>query len=146
GQHPIALRAESLYRPEWQYNLGARTDAPPALGIALSGGGMRAATFTLGVLHGLAKLEILEKVDAISSVSGGGYALSWYYVQNTEKIENDRAVPINAAELFDLHSRYQTYIANHGELIGSAPAEVVYLRRAQYLLFDIPVTLASMPV
>ncbi len=42
-------------------------------GIALSGGGMRSATFSLGVLQALARHDMLEPADYLSTVSGGGY-------------------------------------------------------------------------
>ena len=44
------------------------------VGLALSGGGIRSATFCLGVLQALAKHNALKKVDVMSTVSGGGYA------------------------------------------------------------------------
>jgi hypothetical protein len=47
------------------------------IGLALSGGGIRSATFNLGVIQGLAKSKLLYKFDYISSVSGGGYISSW---------------------------------------------------------------------
>jgi hypothetical protein len=43
------------------------------LGLALSGGGIRSATFNLGVLQTLARLDILRRMDYLSTVSGGGY-------------------------------------------------------------------------
>ncbi len=43
------------------------------LGLALSGGGIRSATFSLGLVQGLAKLGLLKRVDYLSTVSGGGY-------------------------------------------------------------------------
>lgn len=42
-------------------------------GLALSGGGVRSATFNLGVLQRLHELGILQKLDYLSTVSGGGY-------------------------------------------------------------------------
>jgi hypothetical protein len=42
-------------------------------GVALSGGGIRSATFNLGVLQALAKLGVLRRADYLSTVSGGGY-------------------------------------------------------------------------
>ncbi|MFF7705866.1 patatin-like phospholipase family protein [Pseudomonas sp. NPDC007930] len=45
----------------------------PAAGLALSGGGMRSATFNLGLLRGLAKAGQLHRFDYLSTVSGGGY-------------------------------------------------------------------------
>jgi Patatin-like phospholipase len=50
------------------------------IGLALSGGGIRSATFSLGVLQALAEKSWLEKIDYLSTVSGGGYlgsALTW---------------------------------------------------------------------
>ena len=43
------------------------------IGLALSGGGIRSATFSLGVIQALAKHNILKKVDYLSTVSGGGF-------------------------------------------------------------------------
>ncbi|WP_295432956.1 patatin-like phospholipase family protein [uncultured Thiodictyon sp.] len=47
------------------------------LGLAFSGGGIRSATFHLGVIQGLAKLRLLHRVDYLSTVSGGGYIGGW---------------------------------------------------------------------
>jgi hypothetical protein len=57
------------------------TSAPWA-GIGLSGGGIRSATFCLGVLQALAEKDLLRRFDYISSVSGGGYiatSLQWWW-------------------------------------------------------------------
>lgn len=47
------------------------------VGLAFSGGGIRSATFNLGILQGLAKLGLLPMVDYLSTVSGGGYIGGW---------------------------------------------------------------------
>lgn len=50
-------------------------------GLALSGGGIRSATFNLGVVQALAKRGLLGKIDYLSTVSGGGYigsSLTWF--------------------------------------------------------------------
>lgn len=52
-----------------------------AMGLALSGGGIRSAAFNLGVLQALERGNILKSVDYLSSVSGGGYiasSLTWF--------------------------------------------------------------------
>jgi hypothetical protein len=62
-----------------------KTNIPPKdkawkaglMGLAFSGGGIRSATFNLGILQGLAKLGLLRKFDYLSTVSGGGYIGSW---------------------------------------------------------------------
>ncbi len=43
------------------------------VGLALSGGGIRSATFSLGVIQALAKHGLLKHVDYLSTVSGGGF-------------------------------------------------------------------------
>lgn len=45
--------------------------------LCLSGGGIRSATFSLGVIQALANLNLLEKFDYLSTVSGGGYIGGW---------------------------------------------------------------------
>ncbi|HEX4607138.1 MAG TPA: patatin-like phospholipase family protein [Urbifossiella sp.] len=69
----------------WLLNLTPPAAAPPAappatptlpddtLGVALSGGGIRSATFALGVLQALTRGGWLPRVDFLSTVSGGGY-------------------------------------------------------------------------
>jgi hypothetical protein len=53
------------------------TVAQPLSALCLSGGGIRGATFNLGVIQGLAKIGLLGKFDYLSSVSGGGHIASW---------------------------------------------------------------------
>lgn len=45
--------------------------------LCLSGGGIRSATFGLGVVQGLAQEGLLSRFDYLSTVSGGGYLGSW---------------------------------------------------------------------
>ena len=57
---------------------GDELSAPPStknelVGLALSGGGIRSATFSLGVIQGLCHHGLLKYVDVLSTVSGGGY-------------------------------------------------------------------------
>jgi len=51
-----------------------RPDSDAGLvGLALSGGGIRSATFNLGLLQGMARKGVLRFCDYLSTVSGGGY-------------------------------------------------------------------------
>ena len=45
--------------------------------LCLSGGGIRSASFALGVVQGLARLGLLERFHYLSTVSGGGYVGAW---------------------------------------------------------------------
>lgn len=46
-------------------------------GLALSGGGIRSATFAMGIMVALSKRGLLPQFDYLSTVSGGGYAGSF---------------------------------------------------------------------
>ncbi len=77
SERDIAKLKEKVYFP------GQEPDSRP-IGLAFSGGGIRAAAFNLGIVQGLAKLGVLPWVDYASSVSGGGFTaacltslLSW---------------------------------------------------------------------
>jgi Patatin-like phospholipase len=67
------------------------------VGLAISGGGSRAATFAAGVLEALGELKIkegggerslLERVQYISSVSGGSLATAYYAALKPPKSES----------------------------------------------------------
>jgi hypothetical protein len=70
----------------------------PTIGLALSGGGTKAGMFSHGVLHGLHDANVLKHVDAISSVSGGGYAAYWYF---SKLLESSRDPSFNINQIFD---------------------------------------------
>jgi hypothetical protein len=63
---------EEIYK-----RIGQPGQPSPLSAICLSGGGIRSATFNLGVLQHLAHVGILQRFDYQSSVSGGGYIASW---------------------------------------------------------------------
>ncbi len=54
------------------------TESGKRIGLALSGGGYRGAAYHLGVLRTLNRLGVLDKVDVISSVSGGSIVAAYY--------------------------------------------------------------------
>lgn len=59
--------------------------------LCLSGGGIRSATFSLGVLQALAKIGWLGRFTYLSTVSGGGYIGSWLtsWIRNSSKSNVD---------------------------------------------------------
>ena len=76
--------AQQLIDKEKDYLKHHRKDFDPEhiRGLALSGGGIRSASFCLGVVQGLAACDLLKKFDYLSTVSGGGYlggSLSWLW-------------------------------------------------------------------
>lgn len=54
-------------------NTEAPAEGRNGMGLALSGGGIRSATFCLGVVQVLAARKLLPQFDYLSTVSGGGY-------------------------------------------------------------------------
>jgi hypothetical protein len=55
----------------------ARIHAERHAALCLSGGGIRSASFAMGVVQGLAQRGLLRRFDYLSTVSGGGYTGSW---------------------------------------------------------------------
>jgi predicted acylesterase/phospholipase RssA len=58
-------------------NVSSTARAENLTGLAFSGGGIRSATFNLGILQALAEKGLLHQFDYLSTVSGGGYIGSW---------------------------------------------------------------------
>jgi len=61
---------------------------PGLVGLAFSGGGIRSATFNLGILQALDRCKLWPWVDYLSTVSGGGYlgsCLSSLYSNRTSR-------------------------------------------------------------
>lgn len=83
-----------------QQGIEARTHSKgtaPRLGLAMAGGGTKAANFSIGVLQGLTESEVMNRVDAISTVSGGGYAALWYF----SRLLNPAEFAHNSSRQFD---------------------------------------------
>ena len=56
---------------------GRKMPADHLVGLAISGGGIRSATFALGVLEALKNIDLLSRIHYLSTVSGGGYIGAW---------------------------------------------------------------------
>ena len=115
------------------------------VGVALSGGGIRSATFSLGILQALARHHLLRKIDYLSTVSGGGYIGSflgmlfvrpWINLRNPadeidelrpsyEPVENDAPQPDHAAHRVEnilaphnLNSKPVDWLRNNGRYLS----------------------------
>lgn len=91
----------------------------PKIGLALSGGGIRSATFSLGVLQALASRNKLASFDYMSTVSGGGYVGSWLsawiHRSSLDKVQRELKRHGAARE--------------RGTPVADEPDEVAWLRR-----------------
>lgn len=74
----------------------------PKLGLALSGGGHRAAFFHVGVLARLAELGLLRRVEVISTVSGGSIVGALYYLHVKNLLESKADVEIADADYVEV--------------------------------------------
>lgn len=68
GAEDAAITARRLH-----YGPLPQPHRPHAVALAISGGGIRSATFALGVLVALARRNLMYQFDYLSTVSGGGY-------------------------------------------------------------------------
>jgi hypothetical protein len=119
GMPALAARNEASlkYYREVERVQQVHPERPPQLGIALSGGGMRAAVFSLGVLSGLHDLEVFpQRTDVLSAVSGGGYIASWFYGQ---QVLND----CSPDELLKPTGAPQEYLKAHGDFVEIKPRQ-----------------------
>jgi hypothetical protein len=69
----VALDPRQPHVPMPPPETAPQTWADDVTGLGLSGGGIRSATFNLGILQAFARERWLRRVDFLSTVSGGGY-------------------------------------------------------------------------
>ena len=139
GQMPgqSTIDDEKAHLADWRKRR-QRAEAPWT-GIALSGGGIRSATYCLGVLQGLAAKDLLKQFDYMSTVSGGGFigsSLRWWWcgkhglTDNNGKVEfgtgpkdfpygsedpdPDRRVSTDS----DTQHKVLTFLRNHGDYLA----------------------------
>ncbi len=153
-QYPDYVRE---HYPEFEPDAYPHRDRP-WYGLALSGGGIRSASFAIGVIQGLrnkglfpGKPTAFDKLTYLSTASGGGYtgsALTWYQklfdlfpfgnVRTFAGSQNSR----------EPENRVLSYIRQHGKyltpselgitgLIGAALMSVLHSIVAYTLLFSL---------
>lgn len=98
-----------------------RGEGVDAVGLSISGGGIRSATFALGILQQLGRKGILHQVDYLSTVSGGGYlgAFISSFLNDEEArvslIPEKDNLPFGAEK--DPESRGVRQLRNHGKYL-----------------------------
>jgi hypothetical protein len=127
--------------PTWR----KQADQAKLFGICLSGGGIRSATFALGVLQGLTEKGLLQRADYLSTVSGGGYIGSWLQgcLDRAQKsaAANPTATPPDPFDILDprkpehphLHflRKYSNYLAPRpGLSLDTVAIPVIWARNA----------------
>jgi len=81
------------------------------VGLALSGGGIRAASLGLGVLQTLCRNGLIRSVDYLSTVSGGGYIGSHFsslVVRRNKAAEKAKSGPVSLEHILDVDTAMVT--------------------------------------
>jgi hypothetical protein len=118
---PSALTYPEALRQAEQAAISARRSQnqlpaePPIVGVALSGGGIRSATFCLGLFQALARQRLIRRIDYLSTVSGGGYFGSFLgagFARGTETADSMEAA------LGDNHSWLVKWLRENGRFLS----------------------------
>jgi hypothetical protein len=99
--------------------------------LCISGGGIRSATFALGVMQGLARVGVLQRFHYLSTVSGGGYIggwlTAWLHHQNNDvvsvaaslaRVDPTRKLDPEPAPISHLRE-YSNYLAPRSGLLSA---------------------------
>ncbi|WP_255511840.1 patatin-like phospholipase family protein [Mitsuaria sp. TWR114] len=108
----------------WIHRLG-EDEAPAAL--CLSGGGIRSATFSLGVIQGLAAKGVMRDFHYLSSVSGGGYITSLLsaWIRNEALLRQADAAGMSLADYMNAGMGSRAPIQTEGPALSDARAAVL---------------------
>ncbi|MEM9386445.1 MAG: patatin-like phospholipase family protein [Pseudomonadota bacterium] len=79
------------------------------VGLALSGGGFRAALYHIGVLARLAELDVLRHVEVLSCVAGGAIVGTHYYLLLKELLESKADAEIAREDYIALVRRLERH-------------------------------------
>jgi hypothetical protein len=134
GDAAAAARAEQAFR----HDVIARLHRAKRRALCFSGGGIRSATFGLGVLQGLAahatpgeeRPALIGEFDYLSTVSGGGYLGAWFSAWAT-RAARPGATTFRAAapDAVDGPGRVMAALASAPDTaFEPEPATVQYLR------------------
>ncbi|HZH48957.1 MAG TPA: patatin-like phospholipase family protein, partial [Nitrospira sp.] len=89
-------------------------------GLAFSGGGIRSATFHLGILQALQEMGTLPKIDYLSTVSGGSYIAGWMLAHLGKELDDTYGNLVQTPELgklLDPHEDFVTHLRHHAGFI-----------------------------
>lgn len=88
--------------------------------LAISGGGIRSATIGLGFFQSLVKNGLIDCIDTLSTVSGGGYIGSYFSLCVKNKVNLEKA--------FDNNGEYINYLRNNSNyLCPNGPKDYISL-------------------
>lgn len=101
----------------------------PLVGVALSGGGIRSATFCLGLFQALARQKLIRRIDFLSTVSGGGYFGSFL---GSSFARDQASADTVEDELADNHSWSMQWLRDNGRFLSPNGAGDSWLAAAVF--------------
>ncbi|HXT52551.1 MAG TPA: tetratricopeptide repeat-containing protein [Thermoanaerobaculia bacterium] len=79
------------------------------VGLALSGGGFRAALYHIGVLAKLAELDLLRHVEVLSCVSGGSIVGAHYYLEVRKLLASKPDAEVTREDYLEIVGRLEKH-------------------------------------
>lgn len=103
----------ALVEPVFQALLGkdsaaAHTYHRGKVGLALSGGGFRAAFYHIGVMTRMAEVDALRSVEVLSTVSGGSVLGAHYYLEVQQLLQSKADQDLTRQDFIELMARVQS--------------------------------------
>ncbi len=122
SQYPEELKNKEQQAINQKRNTLNQDPKKPAVGVALSGGGVRSSTQSLGAFQALQEKDLDKEIDYLSTVSGGGYFGTFWSRCWIEKDTN-----------LDMGDRKIKYLRNSGNYIAPTGAGDLFKGVAQYI-------------
>jgi hypothetical protein len=118
-----ASAVAAAWKENYRLPAGHRPETGDVTGVCLSGGGIRAATFSLGAVQSLAAAGILERAQFLSTVSGGGYFGAAY--QNLRYLSDKHGSPLTTNSAFAKGTAEEDHLRRHGKYIADGTIQWV---------------------
>jgi NTE family protein len=101
------------------------------VGLGVSGGGARAASFGAAVMQQLEAIGLMPRVTVLSSVSGGGLPTAWYALHGTELTQDQPAAwdRLREAMAWDFRQEWQHSVLAPPQLLATFVSGVTRDRR-----------------
>jgi predicted acylesterase/phospholipase RssA len=113
------------------------------VGLALSGGGVRCAAFCMGALQGLDSARLINRLDFLSTVSGGGYIGS---AMTLAMSKDDGKFPFDPANSYDGETRHTKHIRDNSRYLVPNGLRSVPVFAAIYLRWLLSGALIVLPI
>src|SRR5581483_9688789 len=136
--YPPSLRARETELVIERRRAVEEHPSPPTdlVGVAVSGGGIRSATFALGFFQALAGTPLFRRIDYLSTVSGGSYFGAFFGAlfspRNQDPARSMTADGV-AAELADPCSASNLWLRDNGRYLAPAGGGDVLAAGSSYV-------------